>query len=105
MLQEISLKKKENKREKEKKRKKKKTRGSQAFSSEVRYFIFQEGLLYFDLCIEGNEGCEVMQNQPKHSSSFALIETRIFPAYLSHKQCCVHYLLALEVCEHFMTLF
>ena len=24
---------------------------------------------------------------------------------LSHKQCCVHYLLALEACGHFMTLF
>ena len=44
-----------------------------------------------------------MQNQPKHSSSFALIETRIFYAYLSHKQYCVHYLLALEACGHFMT--
>ena len=44
-----------------------------------------------------------MQNQPKHSSSFALIEIRIFSAYLSHKQCCVHYLLALEACGHFMT--
>ena len=28
-----------------------------------------------------------------------------FSANLSHKQCCVHYLLALEACEHFMTLF
>ena len=27
-----------------------------------------------------------------------------FSAYLSHKQCYVHYLLALEACEHFVTL-
>ena len=26
-----------------------------------------------------------------------------FSANLSHKQYCVHYLLALEACEHFMT--
>ena len=36
---------------------------------------------------------------------FVFIKTRIFSAYLSHKQYCVHYLLALEACEHFMTLF
>ena len=36
---------------------------------------------------------------------FCLFETRIFSAYLSHKHCCVHYLLALEACGHFMTLF
>ena len=28
-----------------------------------------------------------------------------FSAYLSDKQYCVHYILALEACEHFMTLF
>ena len=28
-----------------------------------------------------------------------------FSAYLSDKQYCVHYLQALEACEHFMTLF
>ena len=36
---------------------------------------------------------------------FVFIETRSFSAYLSHKQCCAHYFLALEACEHFMTLF
>ena len=39
---------------------------------------FPGKLLYLDLYIEGNERCNVMQNQPKHSSSFALIEARIF---------------------------
>ena len=39
---------------------------------------FQKGLLYLDLYIEGNERCKVMQNQPKHSSSFALIKTQDF---------------------------
>ena len=46
-----------------------------------------------------------MQSQPKHYICFVFIETRISFAYLSHKQCCVHYLLALEACGHFMTLF
>ena len=93
---------KESKREKERK-----TRGNQAFmeTGPGPSLYFSGKLLYLDLYIEGNERCKVMQNQPKHSSSFALIETRIFSAYLSHKQCCVHYLLDLEACEHFMTLF
>ena len=39
---------------------------------------FQKGLLYLDLYTEGNEGCKVMQNQPKHSSSFALIKNQDF---------------------------
>ena len=37
---------------------------------------------YPDLNIEGNERCKVMQSQPKHSSSFVLIETRIFFFFL-----------------------
>ena len=101
MLQGISLKKKV----REKKREKRKTRGDQASSSEAHCFYFQKGLLYLYLYIEGNERCKVIQSQPKHYICFVFIETRIFSANLSHKQCCVHYLLALEACEHFMTLF
>ena len=103
MLQEISLKKKV--REEKKKREKRKTRGDQASSSEAHCFYFQKGLLYLYLCTEGNERCKVIQSQPKHYICFVFIETRIFSANLSHKQYCVHYLLALEACEHFMTLF
>ena len=44
-------------------------------------------------------------SQPKHYNCFVFIKTRIFSAYLSHKQCCVQYLLALKACGHFMTLF
>ena len=97
---------KESKREKEKKKRKKDT-GEPGFcrTGPDLSLYFSGMLLYLDLYIEGNERCNVMQNQPKHSSSFALIEIRIFSAYLSHKQCCVHYLLALEACGHFMTLF
>ena len=40
-------------------------------------FIFKR-YLYTFLYIEENERCKVIQSQPKHSSSFALIETRIF---------------------------
>ena len=47
---------------------------------------FQKELLYPDLYIEKNEMCKVMQSQPKHSSSFALIETRIFFCMPFHKQ-------------------
>ena len=36
---------------------------------------------------------------------FCLYRNQDFSANLSHKQYCVHYLLALEACEHFMTLF
>ena len=61
-----------------------KTRGDQA-SARPKSFIFQKVLLYLALYIEGNERRKVIQSQPKHSSSFALIETRIFSAYLSHK--------------------
>ena len=62
-------------------------------------------LLYLVLYIEGNERCKVIQSQPKHYICFVFIETRIFSANLSHKQYCVHYLLALEACGHFITLF
>ena len=54
-----------------------KTRGDQA-SARPKSFIFQKVLLYLVLYIEGNERCKVIQSQPKHSSSFALIETRVF---------------------------
>ena len=36
---------------------------------------------------------------------FCLYQNQDFSANLSHKQYCVHYLLALEACKHFMTLF
>ena len=57
------------------------------------------------LCIEGNERWKAIQSQPKHYICFVFIETRIFSSNISHKQYCVHYLLGLEVCEHFMTRF
>ena len=66
----------EREREKEREREEK-TRGDQA-SARPKSFIFQQVLLYLALYIEGNERCKVIQSQPKHSSSFALIETRIF---------------------------
>ena len=87
-------------------REKKETQGDRAASvSEAHCFYFQKGLLYLYLYIEGNERCKVIQSQPKYYICFVFIETRIFSAKLSHKQYCVHYLLALEACEHFMTLF
>ena len=97
----ISLKKKV----REKHREKRKTRGDQASSSEAHCFYFQKGLLYLYLYIEGNERCKVIQSQPKHYIYFVFIETNIISANFSKKQYSVHYLLALEACEHFMTLF
>ena len=64
-----------------------------------------KGTFILALYIEGNERRKVIQSQPKHYICFVFIKTRIFSGYLSHKQYCVHYLLALEACEHFMTLF
>ena len=66
---------------------------------------FSGKLLYLDLYIEGNERCKVIQSQPKYYICFVFVKTRIFSAYLSHKEYCVHYLLAFEACGHFMTLF
>ena len=100
MLQEISLK----KRVRERKKKKKDT-GWPSFGEQGPLLYFQKGLLYLNLYIEGNERCKVIQSQPKDYICFAFIKTRIFSAYLSHEQYCVHYLLALEACEYFMTLF
>ena len=99
---------KESKREREKERKKeKKDTGEPGFhgTDPSPSLYFSGKPLYLDLYIEENERCKVIQSQPKHYICFVFIETRIFSAYLSHKQCCIHYLLALEACEHFMTLF
>ena len=85
MLQGISLKK--SKREKERKRERKKDTGEPGFckTGPGPSLYFSGKLLYLDLYMEGNERCKVIQSQPKHSSSFALIETKIFSAYLSHQ--------------------
>ena len=70
----------ERERGKKKRKEKKKKHGVTKLLRRVRpkNFIFQKVLLYLALYIEGNERCKVIQSQPKHSSSFALIETRIF---------------------------
>ena len=47
-----------------------------------------------------------MQSHTESAQTLNLfIKTRIFSAHLSHKQCCVQYLLALEASGHFMALF
>ena len=93
-------------REREKERKgKKEWHGETKLQWARLITLFSKELLYLYLYIEGNERCKVIQSQHKHYICFVFIKTRIFSAYLSHKQCCVHYLLALEACGHFMTLF
>ena len=60
-------------------KKKEKTWGYQAASvSEAQKLYFSKGTFIPCLYIEGNERGKVIQSQPKHSSSFALIKTRIF---------------------------
>ena len=106
MLQGISLKKRIRERKKERKREKKENTGWPSFFDERGpLFNFFKGTFYLNLYIEGTERCKVIQSQPKHYICFVIIKTRIFSAYLSHEQYCVHYLLALEACEYFMTLF
>ena len=48
------------------------------FSERGPVALFSKGTYILFLYIEGNERCKVIQSQPKHSSSFALIETRVF---------------------------
>ena len=88
MLQGISLKKRERERERDKKKEEEEDKNvvtKLLQRARPQNFIFQKVLLYLALYIEGNERCKFIQSQPKHSSSFALIKTRIFSAYLSHK--------------------
>ena len=98
---------KESKRERERRKERKKDMGEPGFhgTDPGPSLYFSGKLLYLDLYIEGNERCKVIQSQPKHYMCFVFIKTRIFSAYLSHKQCCVHYLLALKACGHFMAFF
>ena len=71
---------KQSKRERERRKERKKDMGEPGFhgTDPGPSLYFSGKLLYLDLCIEGNERCKVIQSQPKHSISFALIETRIF---------------------------
>ena len=65
--------------------------------SEACYFIFERDF-YTLICKGHTESAQTFQQFcPYRNQDF-------FSAYLSHKRCCVHYLLALEACEHFMTL-
>ena len=106
MFQGISLKKRGREREKERERERERIdTGEPGLRGTGPSLYFSGKLLYLDLYIEGNERCKVIQSQPKHYICLVFIETRTFSAYLSHKQCCVHYLLAVEACKYFMTLF
>ena len=60
--------------------------GRPSFGERGPQLYFQKELLHPNLYIEENERCRGMQSQPKHSSSFALIETRIFSYMPFHKQ-------------------
>ena len=99
MLQGISLKKR--RREREREREKMIDAGWPSFFEWGPIALFLKG--YLALYIEGNERCKVIQSQPKHSSSFALIKTRVFLHTFSTNDV-VYSILALEACEHFMTL-
>ena len=100
MLQGISLKKRVRERKKEKK-----TQGDKASSSEAHYFIFKRDF-YTLICTErGMKDTRSYRVSPNIPAVLPLLKPGFSSVYLFHKQCCVHYLLALESCEHFMTLF
>ena len=102
MFQGVILK--EEQREQRREKEKRMTRGDKASVSEAHNFIFKRNFYTFT-CTQREMKDAVIQTQPKHYICFVFIKTRIFSAHLSHKQCCVQYLLALEACGHFMTLF
>ena len=88
----------------EKKRKKKNT-GWPSFFEKGPLFLFSKGS-FIPLLVD--RGKWKMQSHTESAQTLHLFclywNKEFFFAYLSHKQCCVHYLLALEACEHFMTL-
>ena len=106
MFQGISLKKRGRERERERKRKKEKTRGDQASSvSEAHYFIFKRDFYTLTCTQREMKDAKPFRVSPSVTSVLSLSKPGFFLAHLSHKQYCVHYLLALEACEHLMTLF
>ena len=66
---------------------------------------FHKELLYLVFTLREMNDAKSYRVSPNITSVLSLLKPGFFSAYLSHKQCCVHYLLALEACEHFMTLF
>ena len=66
---------------------------------------FHKELLYLVFTLREMNDAKSYRVSPNITSVLSLSKPGFFSAYLSHKQCCVHYLLALEACGHFMTFF
>ena len=81
------------------------TREDQASVSEAHNFIFQRNFYTLTYTQREMKDTKSYRVSPNSTSVLSLSEPGFFSAYLSHKQCCVQYLLALEACGHFMTLF
>ena len=90
-----------------KKEKKIKTRGDQASSvSKAHFFTFKRDFYTLSCTEREMKDAKSYRVSPNITSVLPLSKPRFFfSAYLSDKQYCVHYLQALEACEHFMTLF
>ena len=106
MLQGISLKKRGRGREEERKKREEKTWGDQAaLVSKAQKLYFSKGTFIPCLIHRGKWKMQGHTESAQTFQQFCSYRNQGFSAHLSHKWCCVQYLLALEACEHFMTLF
>ena len=81
------------------------TWGDQALVSEAHNFIFKRNFYTLTCTQREMKDAKSYRVSANITSVLSLSKPGFFSAYLSHKQCCVHYLLALEAYGHFMTLF
>ena len=97
---------KESKRERKKARKKeRKKQGNQAFveTGPGPSLYFQRDFYTLTCTQKEMKDAKSYRVSPNITSVLSLSKPGFFFANLSHKQYCVHYLLALEACGHFMT--
>ena len=92
--------------ERKKEREKIKIRGDQAsLVSKAHYFAFKRDFHTISCTKREMKDAKSYRGSPNFTSVCLYKNHDFFSAYLSDKQYCVHYLQALEACEHFMTLF
>ena len=96
---------KEKQREKKREKEKRMTQGDQASVSKAHNFIFKRNFYTMICTYREMKDVKSYRVSPNITSVLSLSKPGFFYAYLSHKQCCAHNLLALEACGHFMTLF
>ena len=104
MLQGISLKKRRRGRERERKIERRKNTGWPSFCKAQKLY-FSKGTFIPCLIYRGKWKMQGHTESAQTFQQYCPYRNQDFSAYLFHKRCCVQYLLALEACEHFMTLF